>query len=89
MARRHSLLYLHCLLKFKTEEFTIAGEAENKSPLGFAACLSKNSKFLTQNSDGSCQPLLCFLCFSAYGRVLWSQVFVKALPTTADSLNDV
>jgi len=30
-----------------------------------------------------------FLCFSAYERVLWSQVFVKALPTTADSLNDV
>ena len=78
MARRHSLLYLHCLLKFKTEEFTIAGEAENNSPLGFAACLSKNSKFLTQNSDGSCQPLLCFSLF-----------LLKTLPTTADSLNDV
>ena len=40
MARRHSLLYLHCLLKFKTEEFTIAGEAENKSKLKIP-----NSKF--------------------------------------------
>uniref|UniRef100_UPI0040264FF0 hypothetical protein n=1 Tax=Prevotella sp. TaxID=59823 RepID=UPI0040264FF0 len=29
-----------------------------------------------------------FICFSDYGRVLWRKVFVKALPTTADSLAD-
>ena len=30
-------------------------------------------------------PLSCvFTCFSACGRVLWSQVFVKALPSIAD-----
>ena len=34
------------------DTFKIAGEAENNSPLGFAACLSKNSKFKTPNSDG-------------------------------------
>mgnify|MGYP000360928820 FL=1 len=38
--------------QFTTEQFKIAGEAENNSPLGFAACLSKNSKFKTPNSDG-------------------------------------
>ena len=39
--------------KFKIKQFKIAGEAENNSPPGFAACLSKSSKFLIQNSDGS------------------------------------
>jgi hypothetical protein len=33
------------------DTFKIAGEAENNSPLGFAACLSKNSKLKIPNSS--------------------------------------
>ena len=45
-----------------TEQFIIAGEAENNSSLGFAACLSKNSKIKIPNSSaGPPKTIFAFL----------------------------
>ena len=64
--RRICIILINELAKVQasrlSEQFKIAGEAENNSSLGFAACLSKNSKIKIPNSSaGPLKMIFAFL----------------------------